>query len=243
MPAMESNRERKDYTITLDDDPLVHKIIQKTTGMASLPFVSSARLLERSASYQPMAVFFDVHLGPNECGIDIIPACRETWPYSAFFVVTADDDDRLIGQALASGANDFIRKPINHNELVARFRARLNEMRERQNRENIRFGEMILNIRQGLLHLNEQKIWLPPLEARLLQLLIESRGNLVSRDLVKRQLWGEVTVAENTLDQKISILRRSLAELKQDRIQVKTVYKKGFILVEEGGQQKAARAS
>ncbi len=239
---MEDSRERKEYTITLDDDPLVHKIIQKTTAINSLPFVSAATLMERAPSYQPIAAFFDVHLGTNECGLDAIPHCRQSWPDAAFFVVTADDSDQLIGQALASGANDFLRKPLNQNELIARFRARCSEMRERQQRENIRCGELLLNIRQGIAKSASRQVWLPPLEARLLKLLMESRDQIVSRDLIKRELWGEITVSENTLDQKISVLRRSLQQLGIP-IKLKAVYKKGFVFIVNQPTASVARAS
>jgi DNA-binding response OmpR family regulator len=239
---MSSAEERKDYTITLDDDPLIHRIIQKATTMSSLPFVSGRALVERSGIYDPIAVFFDVNLGNGESGISYIGPCREVWPYSAFFVVTAEEDDTLIGQALASGANDFIKKPINHEELVARFRARVTEMRERRGRENLQYFGLRLNTRHGFVMCRDEKIWLAPLEFKLLQALVESRGNLVSRSQLRHELWRDITVTDNTLDQKISSLRKALGQISKE-FRIKAVYNKGVCILHESDLNKVVKAS
>ncbi|MCX6123302.1 MAG: hypothetical protein NTV34_00910 [Proteobacteria bacterium] len=68
------------YTITLDDDPTVCKFISRATGINSLPFTSGAALLKRCESYDPVAVFVDVHLDVSDCGLDVIPHLRSLWP-------------------------------------------------------------------------------------------------------------------------------------------------------------------
>src|SRR5690348_13248237 len=70
-----------DYTITLDDDPMVAKMIQKALGLKTISFSSAETLTESIDRYQPVAAFVDIHLDADSNGLSIIPALREKWPF------------------------------------------------------------------------------------------------------------------------------------------------------------------
>lgn len=229
MTARLDMERAKRYTITLDDDPMMAPIIARTTGIPSLPFMSSDVLLRRAASYEPVAVFIDVHLGLNDSGIDVIPHLREIWKYTAFIIITSDDNADIVGDALAAGANDFIRKPIQAPELVGRLQARIAEMNNLRYRDEVVIGDLIFSKSDGVIRAGEKTVYLPKLEAKLFAVLLENRDMMVTKENLKRRLWGELNVASNTLDKRISKLRSFLGELDVS-IRLEVDYGKGVCL-------------
>jgi len=219
----------KRYSITLDDDPIIYKIISQMTGINSLPFHSCATLLKRSPSYDPIAIFVDVHLSYDECGLDAIPHLRKNWPYTPIIVITSDPSDILVSQALATGANDFIRKPINAQELNARLHARIAEMSTRQNIDEIKVGELVFSKSHHSIRHKDKVTYLAKLEAQLFTILLENRGGLLTKDELKRRIWGSIAVSENTIDKKISRVRKALHEVSSDLV-IGSIYGKGVSL-------------
>lgn len=217
------------YTITLDDDPLIAKVVSRMTGITSLPFTSIEALLKRAHSYQPVAAFVDVNLEEDDCGLDAITQLRKKWKFTPIIVITSDERDTLIGQALALGANDFLRKPLHPSELIARLHARIDEMTLRQKLDTITIADLEFSVSRMSLQKGCQVAHLPRLETQMLLELFEKRDMLVSRDAIKRRIWGRVNVSENTLDKKISQIRVALKAIGANVI-IESHYGKGFML-------------
>lgn len=216
------------YTITLDDDPMVSRFIALATGINSLPFTSSAALQSKALSLDPVAVFIDVHLGIEESGLDGIPELRKRWPYTPIIVVTADIQDDLVGRALAIGANDFIRKPIQPAELTGRLHARISEMAAKRNTDVLNVLDFKLYLSKRAVEKESKVSYLPQLEIQLLLALLENREMIVSREELKRRLWGNVSVSDNTLDKKISVVRKAFSEI-GSIMTVTAVYGQGVV--------------
>lgn len=221
--------EPKDYVIVLDDDAMICKIIEKFSGFKALPFTSCEKLLARAASFAPAAAFIDIHLGVDDNGLDIIPKLRQIWPLTPIIVQTSDPQPDLVGQALAAGANDFIRKPLSQEELVGRMQARISEMRERAGSTLQRVGDLTFNYKLRYLEKNGRKAYVSPIESELLQSLASAQGTVVGRDILKRKLWGDVKVSDNALDRRISELRKSLKDLTPN-LRIRSIYGTGVIL-------------
>ena len=217
------------YTITLDDDPTVCKFIARATGINSLPFTSGAALLKRCESYDPVALFVDVHLDVGDCGLDIIPHLRTLWLYTPIIVVTSDPKDELVGNALATGANDFVRKPINPAELTGRLHARIREMNARRGTDVLSIGDLKFSLSTSSIENGEKVTYLPRLEAGLLSALLQNRDMVLSKEELKRRLWGRTVVSDNTLDKKISGVRKALADVGSE-MQIKSIYGQGIVI-------------
>jgi DNA-binding response OmpR family regulator len=217
------------YTITLDDDPMVSKYIERVTGLNSLPFSTGTALLKRCNSYDPVAVFVDIHLDAGESGLDIIPMLRRTWAFTPIIVVTSDPLGDLVGNALAAGANDFVKKPIDASELKGRLHARIREMSARQSLDVLNICDVKFSFDKLTVEKNGKIVYLPKLEAELLSILMQSRNMVLTRDEIKRRLWGQVSVSDNTIDKKISGLRKALLHIESE-MSVNTLYGKGVML-------------
>lgn len=229
MKAEEVPTEPKSYLITLDDDPMISKLVEKLTGMTSLPFTSGEKLLARAESYNPVAAIIDVHLNIHERGIDVLPQLREMWPFIPLIVATTDGNSKLIGEALAAGANDFIRKPLDRDELNGRLQARISEMRQKVEQNLLTIGNVLFNYKMRYLEGEGQKIYVSPMESELLHSLVEAKGMVVSREVLKRKLWGDLSISDNALDRRISELRKSMKGVGA-QFQICSIYGTGVTL-------------
>jgi DNA-binding response OmpR family regulator len=211
------------YTITLDDDVLIHKIIAQATGMPSLHYSCPEKLLKKASALSPIAVFLDINLKENVSGLDFIPGLREVWPMVPILVMTGDRDHNLIGRSLASGGNDFLRKPIQPSELIARLHIRICEMREKRGFEEIVLADTRFNPRLGTLSKGERVVYLPRLEAEILLYLANGQGLSFSKDNLRLRLWGKTKVCDNAIDKKLTTLRKAFREL-ESGMALRTVY-------------------
>jgi len=211
------------YTITLDDDPIVHKIIAQATGFASQPFTCPQKLMKKAALLNPIAVFLDINLKENVSGLDCLPELRSLWRIAPIIVMTGDRDNALIGRSLATGANDFLRKPINPDELIARMQIRICEMQEKRGFEEIKLADTVFNPRLGTLAKDDRVVYLPRLEAEILLHLSNGNGVSFTKESIRLRLWGKTKVCDNAIDKKLTTLRKAFRELNSS-MALRTVY-------------------
>lgn len=217
------------YIVVLDDDPIVHKMIGKAIGMEAKPFATPKGLAGQLAELEPVAVFVDIHLAPGESGLDALPFLRGHWPFCPIIVVTSDTADDAIGQALAAGANDFIRKPINKSEVVARVKARLGEMERYRGEEQLQVGPVTYNRRLRTLTVSKATRHLSPKEGLLFESLALAKGMLMARKELKQRVWGDTKVTDNAFDKLLHKVRGVLKDLTSE-VRVASVYGGGVAL-------------
>lgn len=138
-------------------------------------------------------------------------------------VMTGDKDNALIGKSLASGANDFLRKPINPDELIARMQIRICEMQEKRGFEEIRLADTLFNPRLGTLAKGGRVVYLPRLEAEILLHLSNGNGVTFTKESIRLRLWGQTKVCTNAIDKKLTTLRKAFREL-DSSVALRTVY-------------------
>lgn len=226
------NARDNHYFVTIDDDPLVSRIIEVALNMKSLSLAKSGEFYAHTFTTPPLGVFVDIHLGLEDNGIDLITPIRARWDYVPIIVMTSDADNSLIGQALAAGANDFVKKPLDASELAARFKARASELRERQTTDNIQFHDLMLNLRFNKVSgpTEGSATYLSQRDTYLLYYLMQSGGTLVTRQELKRRVWGDLTVTDNALDKRLYEIRNALKNINSG-VKLQSNYRKGFGLV------------
>lgn len=216
------------YAVTLDDDPLAAKIIEETLGLKNFWFKSTKDLLQHAAQFQPMGAFIDIHL-EGECGLDIVPAVRTMWPTTAIIVMTGDESDHLVGQALAAGADDFIRKPIKPAEVLARLKARLEDLKDKNGHTLLRFGDLRVDTKHRSITGPGGQMIISAREIELIAELIRANGVVIPKDVLKRELWHNVAVSDNALDRKIFEVRKALKEVSRN-VELQSIYGVGMVL-------------
>lgn len=216
------------YTITLDDDPLVAKLIEKGLSLPTMAFANAEELKPKMAELSPKAVFIDIHLTEGS-GLSLIPEMRHHWPYIPFIVITADKDEAFLSEALSRGADDFIRKPIKVNELKARLQKRWHDQVEKQALSVLNYQDITIDAANSLLKGPTSIRSLSPTELKLVNRLVQAQGTAVSRSALKFSCWHQISVTENALDRKIYELRKCLRDI-GSQLEIETLYGEGFVL-------------
>ena len=170
---------------------------------------ASARVALIDHAYS--AVLLDRGL-PKGSGLDVLAAMRARYDATPVLIITARDQlsDRIRG--LDSGADDYIVKPFQRDELLARLRA---VVRRSQGRVApvLRWRDVVLNPAERSVTRGGERVQLGAHEYRTLLALMESQGRVVSRDFLEDRLYGgNGTIESNTVAVYIHQLRRKLGE-------------------------------
>jgi len=169
-------------------------------------------------------VILDIGL-PKKSGLDVLKSLRSRGDQLPVLLLTAFDtvDDRILG--LDTGADDYVIKPFDLDELSARVRALLRRNSGRST-PIMEHGNIIVDPASHTVTKNEHVIDISPREFALLQTLLENKGRVVSRSRLEESLyaWNE-EVESNTIEVHIHHLRKKLgAEL------IRTIRGVGYIV-------------
>ena len=168
---------------------------------------------------------------PDGNGYDVCRTVKAKGDFPVVFL-TAFDDEINVVTGFELGADDYISKPFRVRELLARIKSVL----KRYNRENsddgiIRLGNVTVNTNQAKVFKSGEEVILTAMEYRLLLILINNRGHILSRNRLLEELWdidGDF-VNDNTLTVYIKRLRDKIEEDAADPKIVKTVRGLGYI--------------
>lgn len=168
-------------------------------------------------------------------GFTVAELLRQRQPALPIIFLTAKSMHADVVRGFKAGADDYIKKPVNEEELVVRIQAVLKragnatEMGAAEDRTAFEIGSYLFNHEKLSLQFSEEMKTLTEMEAGLLKLLCESRGQLVHREFVLQKMWGRNDfLARKSMDVFISRLRKYLA--KDERIKIVNVHGSGFVL-------------
>lgn len=175
-------------------------------------------------------IVLDVML-PGENGFDVVKKLREARIQTPVLMLTARDDVRDKVTGLDRGADDYMTKPFVPEELLARVRA----LSRRQGEvivEELRFGDLILNLSSNDLWRGPRSIHLGYKEFEVLKILMSNPGKIISKEMLISRVWGSDSDAEdNNVEAYISFLRKKLHFL-GSKVEIGTVRKVGYRLEE-----------
>lgn len=228
-----------DYTITLDDDPIVAKLIAKSLGIRTVGYPSVESLVAADLKEAPVACFIDIHLGMGAKGLAALPLLREKLPFCPLIVITSDPSEAAVGEALASGADDFVQKPIRPQEISARLQTRLLDQLQKQTQSILKVGDAELDRAHRILRGPAGERYLSDTEVNLFICLSQAKGTIVQRHALKKRCWGQIAVSDNALDRKVYEVRRALKEI-GSRVRLDTAYGVGFSMEVEAPPHTAA---
>ncbi|NOX88048.1 MAG: response regulator transcription factor [Calditrichaeota bacterium] len=171
---------------------------------------------------------------PGRDGLEILKTIRQKGMNFPVLILTARDtvEDRVVG--LDSGADDYLIKPFAFPELLARIRVLLRRGRNEQSLRlvlaNLEMDLVTRKVKRG-----EQNITLTVREFDLLEYLLRHQGQIVSREMLARDVWRETnraTPLDNLIDVHIARLRRKIDDPFPKKL-IHTIRGVGFILSEE----------
>jgi two-component system, OmpR family, response regulator CpxR len=188
--------------------------------------------LERALSGEYLLVVLDVML-PGMNGLEVLRRFRNTSRIPVLLLTARGEDvDRIVG--LEVGADDYLPKPFNPRELVARIRAILRrtqgEKSEGQIPEILRVGEIELDPATRTVRQNGKPVELTSVEFTLLQVLLREAGRVVTRErLVDAVLSRKFSPFDRSIDMHVSKVRKKLGDAEGGTDYIKTVRGVGYI--------------
>jgi two-component system, OmpR family, alkaline phosphatase synthesis response regulator PhoP len=186
----------------------------KNAGYAVRTTASGAEALKLVASEKPALVVLDLML-PDMDGVEVCKRIRQSTDLPVLMLTARDEDvDKIIG--LEVGADDYMTKPFNPRELVARVRAilrRATTEREKGESAVLMHGDLTIDAGRREARVGEEEIQLAPKEFDLLWELLDHRGLVLTRDQLLERVWGYTFAGDTrTVDVHVRQLRRKLGD-------------------------------
>jgi len=219
--------------LVIDDDAELCDLVREYVESEGLPVdvVHDGETgLERALSNVYALVLLDVML-PGASGFEILRRLRSRSRVPVLMLTARGDDvDRIVG--LEMGADDYLPKPFNPRELVARIRAVLRraEAAVIATPERIEVGDVVLDTGARTVHREGGEVRLTAVEFDVLEQLIRNAGVVVSREqLTHDVLDREYSALDRSIDMHVSNLRRKLGPEHEGVERIKTIRGVGYV--------------
>lgn len=181
--------------LVVEDDKPICSLIATTLGTQGYLYSvaeTGAQAILQIASHNPDVVLLDLGL-PDMDGIDIIKQVR-TWSSVPIIVISARSDDKDKIEALDAGADDYLTKPFNVEELLARLRStlrRISYIRNQEGKESTVFqnGGLVIDFAAAAVSIDGKELHLTPMEYKLICLLARNVGKVLTHRYIIDQVW------------------------------------------------------
>lgn len=222
--------------LVVDDDRSIREIVQMSLeeeGYVVDTAPDAEEALEAIRRNAPDLLILDVML-PGMNGFDLTKEIRRTSSLPIILLTAKTDTiDKVVG--LESGADDYIEKPFEMRELVARMRALLRRVHaDDESPRALRIGPVEVRPEEGIVKLNDEPVSLTRTEFRLLTTLASKPGRVFSREQLLQEVWGYDYFGDARLvDVHVKRLRAKIESDPHDPKIVQTVRGMGYKVSEE----------
>ena len=176
-----------------DDAPVRHLITASLSAedYTVIAAQTAAEAVHLATTRNPYMILLDLGL-PDGDGVEVIRQIR-VWTETPIIVISARDEDTDKIEALDAGADDYLTKPFSVAELLARLRAtqrRLAYLAAGNTDAVFRNGDLVIDYAAGRAYLAGQELKLTPIEYRLLCLLAQNVGKVLTHKYITQKIWG-----------------------------------------------------
>ena len=222
--------------LVVDDAPDIATLLKlafQMDGYAVDTALRAAEARELAAVNDYDALILDLNL-PDADGVELCRTLRAEQPRLLIIMLTARAERPDIILGLDAGADDYLAKPFDYEELVARVRALLRrDMRVRA--PVLRCGDLLLDPAAGTAELAGKPLRLPRKQFRILEYLLRHRGEIVSQEALLEHVWNaEANPFTNVVRVHINALRRALGDTAAQSRFFRTVVGAGYCLDDFG---------
>ena len=210
------SNEIRNKILIVEDDPGICTFLRavlNADGYDAIIVNSGSSALDMIASHCPACILLDLGL-PDTDGSQIIESARK-WTSTPIIVISARSLEQDKAEALDLGADDYITKPFGSIELLARIRTALRHRRTSLDNDEITLtgryhvGDMEIDYRKRRVLLGGEVVHLTPNEFRIVALLGQHAGRVLTYKAILRQLWGPSASSDN------KILRVHMASIRR----------------------------
>jgi two-component system KDP operon response regulator KdpE len=180
------------FVLVIDDEPQIQRLLTialEADGYSVATAGTGQEGLAMAARRRQDAIFLDLGL-PDVSGLVVLQKLRE-WTQTPIIVLTVHDSEAEKVEALDRGADDYITKPFNTGELLARLRAALRRSNKSQGDEPVfRFGDVEVDLAGRRVTSKGQAVKLTATEYVLLRLFVQHAGKVLTHRHILREVWG-----------------------------------------------------
>lgn len=227
--------------LIIDDDERLCQLLREYlegNGFQVFTLGNGSEALNLIESESPDIIILDIML-PEKDGLEILKEINREYSIPVIMLTAkGEDTDRIIGLEL--GADDYIPKPFNPRELLARMRAVMrriapesNEEVEKVDEHKIIAGGVVLNRSKHTVTVNNEEIELSLTEYKILEALMKKPNIVLSRDDIMNAAKGKDLMAfDRSIDVHISKLRAKLEKDSRYPKKIKTIWGSGYMFVD-----------
>jgi two-component system response regulator MprA len=225
----------KAHILLVEDDRHISQVLRRTLvyeGYSVDVAHNGNDALQKTIEHPPDVVILDIMLPGGMSGLEVCDRLRKSGNQVPILMMTAKDaiTDRVAGLDL--GADDYLVKPVELAEFLARVRALLRRRNPEQT-EVLRFADLELDTGTRVAHRGSRAIELSTTEYELLALFLRRPRQVLTRDIIMERVWGyDFDGESNVLEVYIGYLRSKLEEKNEPRL-IHTVRGAGYVLREK----------
>lgn len=204
----------KGEILVIDDEPQIrkllkisleshhYKVVQATTGAEGLAL---------AASHSPELVILDIGL-PDKSGHEILIELRG-WYEKSIIMLSVQNGEKDIIEALDNGATDYLVKPFRTGELLARIRSSIRMNQNMEQQPKISVGDIQIDLVSRTVKFKNAPVKLTTTEYRMLALFAKNQGKVLTHQYILKEVWGMAAIKETQyLRVFVAQLRKKLEE-------------------------------
>jgi len=189
---------RPPKVLVVDDEPQIRTLLKATLARAGYSIIEASNAREALASKsidKPDLVLLDLGL-PDRDGLELVSALAAE-PRSAVLVISARDQTEQKVAALDLGADDYVTKPFDTEELLARVRASLRQrLASEAERQVVDAGDVSIDLLERIVRRGGNEVHVTPKEWDLLAELAKHPGRVLTHEMLLRSVWGPAHIGQ-----------------------------------------------
>jgi two-component system KDP operon response regulator KdpE len=185
------SQPNKPLVLVVDDEPQIRRLLTVTLEANAYQVLAAAtgqEGLALAAQHRPAVVVLDLGL-PDLSGLEVLRRLRE-WSSVPVVILSVQDAEADKVSALDSGADDYVTKPFNTGELLARLRVALRHAEKKAEPAVFHCGHLVVDLASRRVTANRREVSLTATEYNLLRLFVRHAGKVLTHRQILREVWG-----------------------------------------------------
>ncbi len=181
----------KGEILIIDDEPQIRKLLKISLESHDYKVIQAstgAEGLALAANYSPELIILDIGL-PDKSGHEILKELRD-WYEKSIIMLSVQNSEKDIVEALDNGATDYLAKPFRTGELLARIRCSIRLNQNLDNQPQILVGDLEIDLASRTVKRNQKPVKLTTTEYKLISLFAKNQGKVLTHQYILKEVWG-----------------------------------------------------
>ena len=197
--------------LVVDDEKTIRRFLKATLishGYNVIEAVNAKEALEFSVSSHPDAIILDLGL-PDMDGIEVTRQIRKRAKTPIIILSVREDEADKIA-ALDAGADDYLTKPFNAGEMLARLRAVMRRLLSKDKKSVFKAGKLSIDISRHSVEVKARPVHLTPTEYDILKVLVLNAGKIMTHEQILKEIWNK----DEDFEEALHLLRVTISNLR-----------------------------